>query len=170
MSLSSGRIYAIQYSDGVVKFGLSTSYKSRWTSLSRKGGVRQISFIASPPIDDLYRMAEHRMLKIASSFLLPAKGNEYFHCSDFGIATNIVKQAHSKFSTMDIGWRCYKNTSPIKRMSDGFLKNRISTDKVHIYSDSSDTVTISRRRGRGKVTIPASVLYEWVDSVLNQGL
>jgi len=168
MSLSSGRIYAIQYSDGIVKFGLSTSYKSRWAALNRKGGVRQISFIASPPIDDLYRMAEKRMLGIAASFLMPAKGREYFHCSDFGVAINIVKQAHKKFATVETGWRYYKNTSPIRRWAEGFLNNRISTESVHIYSDSSTTVTISSKRGLGKVTIPASLLYEWVDSIFQQ--
>ena len=108
--MRTGSIYAIQYADGTIKFGTSSSCKTRWRLLSY--GRRALCAIASPRIEEASYKAEQWMLTRARKMMIQsAHGKEYFTGS-FGDAVTLVRQAHKRFGTSAIGWRVYSGAVP----------------------------------------------------------
>jgi hypothetical protein len=71
------------------------------------------SFMSTPIIENGCFAAEKKLLGRASKILTKAFGSEFFYCSDFGIARNLLKQTHREFSDVNVGWREYYGCNPV---------------------------------------------------------
>jgi hypothetical protein len=93
--MSSGRLYALQFSDGTIKVGVSASPVSRWRMLSN--GKRPISAICSPSIEWLHRRAESELLKrMRRIFVQSSVGREVFVGATFGATETLLRQVYGQ--------------------------------------------------------------------------
>lgn len=103
--MKSGRLYALQFSDGTVKVGVTSSIVSRWRSLIWASGKRVVRAFCTPPIEDVYFRAEGLVLERMRALFEQDKAAEWFRCWNFGAVTTLVRQVYRKYGADRCGWR-----------------------------------------------------------------
>lgn len=111
--MSWGRLYALQFSDGVIKVGVTATVIPRWRLLS--WGRRPVSAICSPPIAWLHRRAEADLLRRMRRVYIGAKfSTESFSGASFEATAMLVRQVYRSYGT-DSGWRSFSGVVPFKQ-------------------------------------------------------
>lgn len=109
--MSTGRLYAVLFRDGVVKLGVSSQIIPRWIALSNQYGA-MVSCVASPRIDMSPYRAEQWLLQRADKCFLRHKTGRELFVGDFGHACTLLRQAHKRYATEMRGWRAYIGAVP----------------------------------------------------------
>lgn len=114
------RVYAIQFSNGVVKIGSTSQVRRRFQIFDRIGYGDFEEILLTPKIDVMAYAVESEIILRVGSLFINKSGKEYFYCSQFGAVENIVRQVFRKFSGDCIGWRRYSGCNPIQRLPTGW--------------------------------------------------
>lgn len=117
--MRSACLYAVQFADGVVKIGSTSSPRTRWRALKQTHSAKQVRYVCSPRIDVGAFRAEMDLLGRVERIFTVFKGSEWFWCQDFGAVENLVRQCHRRYSTGDVGWRSYSGCSPLVNRDSG---------------------------------------------------
>lgn len=127
--MRSACLYAVQFADGVVKIGSSSSPRTRWFSFKQTNRSKQVRYICSPRIDVGAYRAESILLQKAERMFRKHKGYEWFLCNDFGAVENLVRQCHRMHSTGDVGWRSYIGCSPLVNRDSGAKQRQLKVGR-----------------------------------------
>ena len=119
------RVYAIKFSNGIVKIGSTSQIRQRFQIFSRLGYGDFEEVLLTPKIDDMAFCVESEIVRRVSNVFLRKEGREYFYCSQFGAVENIVRQVFRQSSGEDVGWRRYSGCNPIPRLPAGWQQKAL---------------------------------------------
>ena len=117
-------MYAIQFSDGVVKIGVARSPRERIRTHQVKRRKKIVHYLVSPRVDVAkYRAEMHLKDKMAKIFELATKepqSMEWFSCPSFGQVENLLKQVFKRFYGEQSGWKAIHGIDPWVAMPSGW--------------------------------------------------
>ena len=107
-------MYALKFSDGVVKVGIASSPRKRMISLrcTNFKNKRLESFAYTPRMDVASNMVERVMLEKMRAVYVLAKGREAFFCNDFAAVVMLMRQVYRRQFDATSGWRIVHGISP----------------------------------------------------------
>ena len=144
--MKSAVLYALKFSDGVVKVGITSSPRKRMISLrcTNFKNTRLESFAYTPRMDVASNRVEKVMLEKMRAVYVLAKGQEAFFCNDFAAVVTLMRQVFRLFFDAISGWRVFTGLGGPRNKDSGAIQRRDKSGRWAVGVDFFGSASQSR--------------------------